>query len=379
MKIAIDCREANTKAGIGRLTYSLISEVLKIDKKNKYIVLLSDEDAFSEIKKRNVKKLIFKGAKRAVKKPYWQFVYLPYILKKEKVDIFFSPNNFITPPFFQGKTIVTIQDLVPLVYKDYLNNFFDKIKYHSRVALTAIREPHKVMTISKFSKDEIRRLMKIAEEKIFIINEAIDKRIYQLKPNLEVLNSLNITKPYILGMGGMEIRKNNKRLIEAFISMIQKNKEFKHTLVIVGTEKSKKTPSSNKVIIPEGLSGRVIFTGSLSDSQLATLYSQAEVFVYPSLYEGFGLPPLEAMSYKVPVITSNSSSIPEVVRDSAILINPNSVKDIEKAITKLLKNKDLQKNLIQKGLENIKDFSWERAAQTLISEFEKLIKDDGKI
>ncbi len=379
MKIAIDCREANTKAGIGRLTYSLISEVLKIDKKNKYIVLLSDEDAFSEIKKRNVKKLIFKGAKRAVKKPYWQFVYLPYILKKEKVDIFFSPNNFITPPFFQGKTIVTIQDLVPLVYKDYLNNFFDKIKYHSRVALTAIREPHKVMTISKFSKDEIRRLMKIAEEKIFIINEAIDKRIYQLKPNLEVLNSLNITKPYILGMGGMEIRKNNKRLIEAFISMIQKNKEFKHTLVIVGAEKSKKTPSSNKVIIPEGLSGRVIFTGSLSDSQLATLYSQAEVFVYPSLYEGFGLPPLEAMSYKVPVITSNSSSIPEVVRDSAILINPNSVKDIEKAITKLLKNKDLQKNLIQKGLENIKDFSWERAAQTLISEFEKLIKDDGKI
>ncbi len=379
MKIAIDCREANTKAGIGRLTYSLISEVIKIDKKNKYILLLSDEDAFPEIKNKNVKKLIFKGAKKAVKKPYWQFVYLPYILKKEKVDIFFSPNNFVTPPFFQGKTIVTIQDLVPLVYKDYLNNFFDKIKYQLRVTLTAIREPHKVMTISKFSKDEIKRLMKIAEEKIFIINEAIDKRIYQLKPNLEVLNSLGITKPYILGMGGMEIRKNNKRLIEAFISMIQKNKEFRHTLVIVGTEKSKKTPSSGEVVIPEGLSGRVMFTGSVSDSQLATLYSQAEIFIYPSLYEGFGLPPLEAMSYKVPVITSNSSSIPEVVRDSAILINPKSVKDIERAMTKLIKNKSLQKTLIQKGLENIKDFSWERAAQTLISEFEKLIKDDGKI
>ena len=145
MKIAIDARFANMKVGIGRVAYNLTTEILLLDNKNQYIILLDKDDPFKEIKKDNVIKL---HNKRALKnKLLWQFVYLPYILRKKKIDVFFSTENLIRPVFFKGKTITTIHDLIPLVYKEYLKPFSP---YKIKLAITKLFPPEKFMQILKF-------------------------------------------------------------------------------------------------------------------------------------------------------------------------------------------------------------------------------------
>ncbi len=370
MRIAVDARFANTKTGIGRLTYSLISEILKLDRENFYVVLTDDVDPFPDIKYQNIKKITFKNATK--RKILWQIIYLPYILNKEKIEIFFSPNNFIIVPFFyRGKTIMTIQDLIPMVFSEYLKSKKSNIKYKFRVLLAKINEPERIMTISEFSLLEIERILKISRDKIFIIKEGVDNRISDIKFTKETLHALGVEKPYILGIGGMEVRKNNKVLVEAFISLMQKNTDLKHSLIIVGNKESNIIPASI-VTIPESLKDRINFIGEVKDHELAALYSNATIFVYPSLYEGFGLPPIESFKHKTPVITSNISSIPEVTGDAAILINPYKKEELENAMFMLLRDEEKQKELVKKGIMRLKEFDWSNTAKTLISEFNKL-------
>jgi glycosyltransferase involved in cell wall biosynthesis len=367
MRIAIDARFANLKVGIGRVAYSLTKELLLIDDENQYIVLLGKDDPFEDINKKNVKKI--RNAFSTKKKLTWQFIYLPYILKKEKVDIFLSTENFIIPPFFKGKTILTIHDLIPIVFKEYLQNKISPYKF--KVFMSKIFPPEKIMTVSKFSKDEIKRILQIPDNKIFIIKEALDKRLKDISNDNEIIKNFDIEKPYILGIGGMELRKNNKTLISAFIDMIEENSELKHNLVIIGKLYSKKIPMDERKV-PEHLKERIRFLGEVSDKELSVLYKNADMFVYPSIYEGFGLPPLEAFRHKIPVITSEITSIPEATKDGAILINPYEKDEIKDAMIKVIRNENLRKELIKKGTKVLKDFDWNKSAQKLLKEIKKI-------
>lgn len=369
MKIVIDARSANLNVGIGRLSYNLIKEILKNDRENSYIILTDSEDPFPKIKYDNIKKISIQNARE--KSIYWQMIYLPYILRKEKADIFFTTDNLTVPLFFKGKTIATIQDLIPIVFSEYTKNKFKSLKYKSKINLLKMKNPEKIMTISNFSKKEIQNVLNISENKIFLIKESIDTRLKHVKSDHDILSNFEINYPYILGIGGMEVRKNNKNLIEAYIKMIQNHPDIKHNLIIVGNKESNILPST-KIDIPSSMEERIHFIGSLTNKELSVIYENAEMLVYPSLYEGFGLPPLEAMKHKIPVITSNITSIPEVVKNAAILINPNKKTEIENAMLKILKDQTIKDKLIKRGENILKEYTWEDSAKKVIEEFNKL-------
>ena len=371
MRIAIDARFANLKVGIGRVAYNLTKEIILLDNENHYIILLGKDDPFSDIKKDNIKKI--KNESSTKKKLFWQFVYLPYILKKEKIDIFFSTENFIIPPFFKGKTVTTIHDLIPLVFKEYLKGRLSP--YKLKVYMTKLLPPKKIMTISNFSKEEIKRVLKISEKDIFVIKESFDDRLKNIKEDINILHNLEIKKPYILGIGGMELRKNNKVLIDAFIDMIENNTELKHSLIIVGQIYSKKIPMDTREI-PENLADRIKMIIEVSDEELSVLYKNAEIFVYPTIYEGFGLPPLESFKHKTPVITSNITSIPEVVQDAAILINPYKKEEIENAMLKIIRDNNLKEKLIKRGSSILRNYNWSKSAQKVLKEFKKIYEQE---
>lgn len=370
MRIAIDARFANLKVGIGRVAYNLTKEIILLDNENSYVLLLGEKDPFEDIKKDNVKKI--KNPSSTKKKLTWQFIYLPYILKKEKIDIFFSTENFIIPPFFKGKTVTTIHDLIPLVFREYLQGKISP--YKLKVYMSKLFPPVKFMTVSNFSKEEIKRVLKVSEKNIFVIKEGFDQRLKSIKDESNILHNLEVNKPYILGIGGMEMRKNNKVLIDAFLDMIENNTELKHSLVIVGRIYSKKVPMDIREI-PESLSDRVKMIIEVSDEELAVLYKNAEIFVYPTIYEGFGLPPLESFKHRTPVITSNITSIPEVVKDAAILINPYKKEEIEDAMMKIIRSDSLKSELIDKGISILRNYDWSKSAEKVIKEFRKIYEE----
>ena len=374
MKIAIDARSANLNVGLGRLSYNLISEILKNDRENSYILFTDSEDPFPDIKYTNIKKINRNKARK--RGAYYQFIYIPYILKKEKADIFFSTDNLIVPMFFKGKIIATIQDLIPLVIKDYSKNKIKSLRYKIKLNLLKFKNPERIMTISNFSKEEIKKILKISDHKIFIIKESVDKRLKHIKSDHNILINFGINYPYILGIGGMEIRKNNKILIEAYISMIQNNTHIKHHLIIVGNKESNMFPTL-KAQIPASLEERIHFLGSLSNKELSVIYKNAEMLVYPSLYEGFGLPPIEAMHHKIPVITSNTTSISEIVKNAAILINPEKKSEISAAMLTLLQDQNVKEKFIKRGEDLLLEYKWEDSAKKVIQEF-NLLKEKIK-
>ena len=368
MKIAIDARSANSNTGIGRFSYNLIQEILKNDRENSYIILTNNQDSFPKIKYDNVKKIILNRKPQSQLTMFWEIFILPIYLWKEKVDVFFSPDNLIIPWFFKIKVITTIHDLIPLVLKEYRKGFKKSLKYRMRIGMLKIKNPAKIMTVSNFSKKEIHNILNISENKIFVIKEGIDKRLKHVESDHNILLNLGINYQYILGIGGMEKRKNNKTLIEVYIKMIQKHSDIKLDLVIVGNKESNTLPFS-ELEIPSSMESRIHFVGILSSKELSVIYENAEMLVYLSLYEGFGLPPLEAMHHKISVITSNTTSIPEVVKNAAILVNPNNKTEIENAILKVLQDQSLKNRIISRGEKILLEYNWKDSAKNVINEF----------
>ncbi len=224
----------------------------------------------------------------------------------------------------------------------------------------AVRRAKKVIAVSQSTKSDLMRLLRVPGRKVEVVYEAAAKRTPPKKYSVE--------RPYILFVGMLEPRKNIPRLLEAFARLPDA-----YDLIIVG----KKGWKFDQVFATHNrlsLRGRVHFEGYASDTRLAQLYANASVFVYPSLYEGFGLPVLEAMQAGCPVITSNISSLPEVAGDAAILVDPYSVKSITDALYTVLSNKSLQRDLIIKGKKQAKKFSWKKAAKETLEVFEQCVK-----
>lgn len=287
----------------------------------------------------------------------WEQIELPIYLRKQGDPLLVNLANL--PPLIYKNKICTIHDL------SFLRNpqwFSRKYYYYYRFMTPKIAKTcKKIITVSEFSKNEIIKLLNISNEKIINIynsNSDTFKSIPSSKPK-------NNYEDYILAVSSANPRKNFKNLILAF----NKLQPRKIKLLIVG--------SDNKVFASTGLNklvnmnSNIIFTGYMSDIELAKLYTGAKLFVYPSLYEGFGIPPLEAMACGCPVVVSNTASLPEVCGEAAYYINPYNVDDIAKGIGIVLNDSKLQQELRQKGFDRVKLFSWEKSAKKIM----KLIND----
>lgn len=372
MKIAIDSRSATLHAGsgIGTYTKNLVLNLLNMNSSDKLNIIWTG-DFPSDIKKDNSDIFLISGRHSE----FYEQLYVPNLLIKNNIDLYHIPQNGIGFPFDSSiNTIVTIHDLIPYIMpetvgKGYLKRFLRDMPY-------IVSQAAGIITVSEYSKKDILRFFpEFPEEKIFVTPLAANATFKPMDKNLCrkcVKDTFKVTNPFILYIGGFSKRKNVKELILAFKKVKSSlNKNYK--LLIAGSLRDEGISLKN-FVLSEGLSDSIVFTGFIEDSFLPTLYNAAEAFIYPSLYEGFGLPPLEAMSCKTPVITSNLTSIPEVTSDAAILINPYSVNDLSSALITLLNNKSLKDSLGEKGYKRSLNFNWNNTAQKTLYAYKKILE-----
>ncbi|MCJ7547015.1 MAG: glycosyltransferase family 4 protein [Deltaproteobacteria bacterium] len=291
----------------------------------------------------------------------WEQIVLPHYLKKVNNPLLVNLGN--TAPLCYKKQIITIFDLSFLINPEW---FSKKFYYYYQFLIPKIaKNSLKIITISEFSKKEIIRLLHIPEQKIKVIYCGVDTKFRQKISVNELLK--NRPKNYILSVLSLEPRKNIHNLILAFKKIGLPDIQ----LILVGSRSNVFANNKLKDIIHS--KKNIFFTGYLSDDELIRLYSEAKLFVYPSYYEGFGLPPLEAMACGCPVVVSNAASLPEVCGDAAQYIDPYNVESIAEGINKVLTDEPLRQSLIEKGLERARLFSWEKSAQEHIEVFEEVV------
>ncbi|MBP2032350.1 glycosyltransferase involved in cell wall biosynthesis [Clostridium algifaecis] len=371
MKIAIDARGINWYKGTGIGTYTdrILSYMIKNHSENFYHIYWSG-NKYDNFNKKNTK--IIMASKKQHR--FFEQYYFPENLKEENIDIYHVPQNGIgISENITCKKVITVHDLIPYIMpetvgRSYLTKF---IKEMPRI----INMADAIITVSEYSKKDILKFFPINKNKIFVTPLAADEKYKPLDKEIcknKIKSTYNIDKPFILYVGGFSPRKNVTSLIEAF-SRIHKNLNKDYDLVIVGSSKDdleKLKEFSSKLHIEENIR----FTGFIKDDLLPVFYSGCDLFVYPSLYEGFGLPPLEAMSCGTPVITSNISSIPEVVGDGAILIDPKNIVSLMYSIESILNDDTIRNELSLKALNRSHLFSWENTCEKTIKIYNKILK-----
>ncbi|MBT5016294.1 glycosyltransferase family 4 protein, partial [Candidatus Peregrinibacteria bacterium] len=289
-------------------------------------------------------------------------------LKKTKPDLFWAPTSFIIPALAPKSltTFITVHDIVAFLFPQGHNR---KAVYLERLTLRrALSKSSRIFTVSRNTKTDLIKLFNIDETKIIIAPCSASAAFTKINDeNLlgKTKKKFDLPEKFILGVGTLSPRKNFTRLIQAFAQIAPEHPDTH--LVIVGNK-----GWDFDDILKGASRKKVHLIGYVESFELISLYNLAQVFVFPSLYEGFGIPPLEAMSCGCPVVTSNISSLPEVVGDSALLIDPYSTEEIAGAIGTLLSNKDLHADLGRKGLRQATKFSWEKSAKVLLEVFESL-------
>jgi glycosyltransferase involved in cell wall biosynthesis len=357
VRIAIDARKLRDY-GIGTYVRNLLRQLARQDSANEYVVFCRDADwdAIDELGPR-VRPVVENAGAYSVREQ-WA---LPIDLRRESVDLFHAPH-YVLPPLTRCRSVVTIHDCIHLRFPQYLPNRAG-YAYARAQMWTATHKAARVITVSEASKRDILRYFKVPESRIDVIYNAIDDRFWQ-QPDADemarVRERYRLDKPFVLYAGNIKPHKNLERLIEAFHLLRQHASMKDVQLLIIGDEISKYA-TLRRAVHRHKLHKHVRFFGFVSDQALAALYRLAAAFVFPSLYEGFGLPPLEAMASGTPVITSNVSSLPEVVGDAALMIDPYEPEAIADAMHRVLEDEALRADLSRRGLARAREFSWERS------------------
>jgi glycosyltransferase involved in cell wall biosynthesis len=383
--IGLDARMYGTKnAGIGRYTANLISHLSQLKNFDQFnwVLFIRKKDQ-EDIKKKYQKKFKYVIADF----PHYSLVeqvIFPIKLYQQKCHLVHFPH-FNVPFFYFRPLVVTIHDLIkhqsrgketttrkPAFYK--IKFFFYKI-----VINRAVKKAKKIFTPSQFVKDQISNHYQINRKKIVVTYEGIDSKFsifnfqFSNKEKGGILKKYQIKKPYLLYVGSVYPHKNIDRLIKAV--KIARKQLPELSLVIVCSrnvfwQRLKKTIHSIKA------DDFVILTGFVPDKDLAALYREAVSFVFPSLMEGFGLPPLEAMASSCPVISSNAACLPEIYGQAALFFDPLNPENMAKKIIKMVGNKKIQKEYRIRGREKIKEYSWQKMAKETFREYRKIISSN---
>lgn len=369
MKIAIDARGINLYkgTGIGTYTQNVLRNILDMNTSSFFNIYWCGED-YKSYEQENTKIILTSKKHRR----FFEYNYFPVNINMDSMDIYHIPQNGIgMNPNISCKKVCTIHDLIPYTLPETVGNGY--LKNFLKAMPEIVEVSDGIITVSEYSKKDILKFFPyLCPDKIFVTPLAADQIFKPLSKEhclLKVKEKYSISKPFILYIGGFSPRKNVEKLINAFSNSTSQLKE-EHELIIVGSLKDEGERLYKKV--EEMQIPNIKFIGFVEDSMLPVLYNACRAFIYPSLYEGFGLPPLEAMSCGTPVITSNSTSIPEVVQDAGILINPHSEQEITKAIITLLNTKELRDELISRGLKRSKEFSWKVTAEKTYEAYEKI-------
>lgn len=348
-------KEGGVREYIESMTKAVIRNLSPTDEL--YIFHNNTRKYFESVEKTNVREIRLKSKNRII----CDFLLFPNLVEKYQLDIVWFPKNVI-PFFVKSKTIVTIHDLAYCLPAYNAYPFIDT-QYMTHMIKRSCKRADTVISVSANTKKDLMAIFGISAHKIKIIHEAVSPEKYQtIRDNkqLEVIrNKYHLGKKIILYTGSISPRKNIARLIEAFNTISDR---IPHDLIITG-KKGWKNKTELSMI---DMNQRVKKIGFVPDDEIAFVYNLSDMFVYPSLYEGFGLPVLEAQACGVPVIASNVTSIPEIGGDSLCYIEPTSIKSIADAILKVAIDRQYRAALVQKGFENVKHYSWAKGAKALM-------------
>ena len=356
MRVAIDARKLHDY-GIGTYVRNLVHELARQPHDDQYVLLCRREDV-DHVRSLGPRfePLVEQAGNYSIREQ----ISIPAAVRRAGVDLFHAPH-YVVSPLTRVPYVVTIHDCIHLRFPQYLPNRLAST-YARTVMGIAARRARRVLTVSTASKQDILHYLRIPADNVEVIHNALDSRL-ATAPTADdmarVRERFQLNSPFILYAGNIKPHKNVDRLIEAY-SILRRRGITEPKLLIIGDEISK-YPNLRRMVHRFQLHPHVRFFGFVPEETLAALYRLASVFVFPSLYEGFGFPPLEAMASGTPVITSNVSSLPEVVGDAAVLIDPMDAGAIADAMADVLGNAALRADLVRRGHERVRMFSWERS------------------
>ena len=356
MKIAIDAQTTlGQKTGFGFYVKNLVEALAKVDPQNQYILLKpATEKDFSTLKRW-----------------WWDQVVFPEKAKKAGVDLLHQPC-FSAPIFYPGKVIVTCHDLISVFFPENLP--LASRLFYSRWMPFSYRKAMLIIADSEHTKRDLMSLLQIPEAKIRVIHLAVSKDFRPIKNRVklaQVQKKYQTGSKYLLHVGTIEPRKHLEFLVKAYALAFREGIE--ENLVITG-KRGWYYDGLLRLVEDFNLGKKVKFTGYVEEGDLSALYAGAKAFVFPSLYEGFGLPPLEAMACGTPVISSSTSSLPEVIGQAGILLPPKDERLWAKNILKVIKDKSLARTFRELGLRQAKKFTWATTARKTVEVYQEAMK-----
>jgi glycosyltransferase involved in cell wall biosynthesis len=373
MKIGIDGRAAKwyRGTGIGTYTYQLLNCLNNIDNINNYLLFMPEGFRDNINFKKNFR---LDTLPQDNNHNFWQEVNVPNTIKDTNIQLYHVPQNGVGLPIHKNcKFVITLHDVIPYRMPSTVSDRY--LKVFSDYIPNAIPQCDGIITVSNFSKKDIMKAFDFPEDKIYVtplaseeIYKPLDKRISKYVAK----RYYSISGDYILYVGGFSPRKNILGLIESFSKLVSSYKSPLN-LVIAGNKGISYSIYKNRAE-ELNISDKVIFPGFISMDHLPYIYNGAELFVYPSFYEGFGLPPIEAMACGIPVIVSNTTSLPEVVENGALLVDPTDQTNLYESMLTVLSDNNLRNKLISSGMKRASELSWGKTTQNTLDAYNKILR-----
>ncbi len=378
MKIGIDCRtilnpDSGERAGVGHYTYHLVRALLDHDQTNEYVLFFDyrmPREATQEFVQANTTITFFPFSSYGKFLPFaYSHMLVSAALLKHRLNLFHGPANTI-PLTYPKRSVITIHDLA--IYKH--PEWFPSRLFSTRLLVPqSIKRAKQIIAVSNATKQDIRELFNVASKKISIVPEAANTELLDLNDRRDnIWKKYKLPKRYMLYVGTIDARKNLLVLLEAWKRLQTHRRETVSDvrLVLAGGVGHGGEPVA-AMIKKMKLGSSVVQTGYVSHNHKVLLMKNATAFVFPSLYEGFGLPVLEAMQLGIPVITTNVSSLPEVAGSAAITLDPSDVEGLAQAMLKLLSDKTAWNRLSRKGVTQASKFSWAKTAEQTLAVYRR--------
>ncbi|MGB0011748.1 MAG: glycosyltransferase family 1 protein [Candidatus Sulfotelmatobacter sp.] len=379
MKIAIDIRRM-TEFGVGTYIRNVIRTLGRLDHETTYFLL----GASTKVKEigplpSNFHTVALAEPERSLTS-YREF---RTVVKRLECDLVHIPNLFSVPRALSCPYVMTVHDIL-----DHLSRARERTGFwrtvHFQMTKQVLSGAARIFAVSNFTKLETEKLFNIPAGRIEVVYNAIDERLLQGHANPAdrqlIVERYQVTYPFLLYAGRISPHKNVVRMIEAFSALkteLEKEELFPDLkLIIIGDDLSG-NPDLRRTVIRSGVQNDVRFLGFVPIEVLRTFYDAAKIFVFPSLYEGFGLPPLEAMAHGTPVVTSNVSSLPEVVGNAAVLVHPENVFEIMRALHRVLLDQPLREKMKERSYRQAAKFSWEKSVRRIMDVYQEVLNQSG--
>lgn len=373
MKIGIDTLFENPAFPTGATGYmiNLLRCLAELDRENEYFIFVSDANKhLYEVRQANFQYVnCWASNERRGARIATQQLQTPRLVKKYGISVFNSPGN-TAPLLLPCKSVLTIKTMHHYQFASALG--WQRTLFRRAMVSLSAKRADLIVANSISNRDDIVRFLNVPAERVVIIHEAVDKQRFRCDLDRNevkaILRNKGVDSPYILNVSSFWPYKNQVRLVHAYASLVQKHR-IPHQLLLVGAgDQPEYLAEVHRAVNSLGLGARVRFVGYLPHSEIVPLYYGADVFVYPSLFETFGLTLLEAMACGTPVISSDRGSLPEILADAGLLVDPEEPTEIADAIMRVLSDETLRSGLVQKGARRLDDFSWEKtAAQTRLA------------